>query len=340
MRPGPLTAHMSTHHVQTDGADPGSRCGPHWLPGVGGPPRAGEIYIWSLTVTSRQQLDRGPLNDDEWASALRHRQHARRAAAVLARTALRDALGALLGCESDAVPLRRGRFGRPELATCQVPSATDFSISHAHGRVLVAVGRCGRIGIDIEHVNGRTESAVALRRFLPATDHARIRAATPSLQTATLLRCWTAREARAKADGRGLAAMPGPPMPPLIPGTFRPVPAWPGLEPWSGTELPASPQYVAALVTEHRPNALLSCPSSLTGFGEANETIKSYLRRVAGVHGTLYEELRMRPSTPEDPDTKIRAVRITAIKGSQKNCDPGPLWVRRIIRGDIFGEEP
>jgi len=80
-----------------------------------------------------------------------------------------------------------------------------FSISHATERVTIAVSSAP-IGIDIEQVDGSIEAA-DLSLLLPHEWRAFVDASR-SVGTRDLLKIWTGLEARLKAAGLGLAAVP------------------------------------------------------------------------------------------------------------------------------------
>src|SRR5207247_1375356 len=92
---------------------------------------------------------------------------------IAGRATLRSLLGLKLGIEPQAVQLRSGRRGRPELAT---PSNLDFNVSHTQGIAIIAIAdgmRSGtRIGVDIERVDRTVNADGLARKFLTERERA------------------------------------------------------------------------------------------------------------------------------------------------------------------------
>lgn len=99
------------------------------------------------------------------------------------RLLARLVLAELLGCAPCDVQLVLGLFGKPRVDTNGL-AGVDFSISHSRGQLLLGVTTLGCcIGVDLEALDERSESAVSRREWL--------------LQ-------WTSMEATAKSVGVGV----------------------------------------------------------------------------------------------------------------------------------------
>lgn len=91
---------------------------------------------------------------------------------------------------------------RPHLQGADV----DASISHSGDALLVAVVAGGMIGVDVELPPfSAFGSRTLVRRMCHPDELARLTGLPESLRRRALARLWTAKEALAKADGRGLA---------------------------------------------------------------------------------------------------------------------------------------
>lgn len=109
---------------------------------------------------------------------------------------LRRLLAAVLRCPPTAVPLVTSPSGRPEVAGGAGPWG---SISHTADLVVAAVSTVGPIGVDAERLD-RVPLPPARLWLAPAERR------TGREDHGALVRRWTAKEAVAKALGRGLAA--------------------------------------------------------------------------------------------------------------------------------------
>lgn len=133
-----------------------------------------------------------------WLS-LRARSPAEAARRLAGRAAVRD-----LVRELDLFPWRgftptdRGRKPAFEGASA------DFSISHTADRMLVAVAKGRRIGVDIEEASPVFDSLALQRRMCSPAELARTATIDPVSRRRWLTRLWTAKEALSKADGHGL----------------------------------------------------------------------------------------------------------------------------------------
>ena len=109
--------------------------------------------------------------------------------------------------EANLSRVERTETGRPFLTD---RSDVDFNVSHTDGMIVCAVetDATPRVGVDMERVVGRTASEMAriAKRWFTEAECARLRD-DPSERT--FLEIWTAKEAAAKWDGRGLRALRG-----------------------------------------------------------------------------------------------------------------------------------
>jgi phosphopantetheinyl transferase len=88
----------------------------------------------------------------------------------------------------------------PQGKPCFESSTVQFSISHAHGIVGVAVSNKSPVGLDIEKVRPMREGFAT--RYFNESERQLIRAAQDPYET--LIQLWTAKEAVGKQRGTGL----------------------------------------------------------------------------------------------------------------------------------------
>ncbi len=111
-------------------------------------------------------------------------------------------------CESNGVPfsreILRAPSGKPFFNS---PNAPHFGISHSHGIAAAALSDCkyGEIGFDIEVIDRDYDFLRVADRYFTDSEKSELEASgnTPE----SFFAIWTAKEALAKADGRGLSAL-------------------------------------------------------------------------------------------------------------------------------------
>jgi phosphopantetheinyl transferase len=114
---------------------------------------------------------------------------------------VRSVLAGYLRCEPSEVPLARDRSGKPFL---DHTANIRFSVSHAEGRLLIAVTRSGAVGVDLE----LTREANGARDVVDWLCRAGYYERPDDVGESDLaaLAWWTSMEAQAKAMGVGIAA--------------------------------------------------------------------------------------------------------------------------------------
>jgi 4'-phosphopantetheinyl transferase len=144
-------------------------------------------------------------------------ERARAASFVFARDAqrfvrahgyLRRKLGAFVQVAPEDVPLAVHDGGKPFVATHGV----NFNLSHSGARAVVAITRGGDIGIDLETVDrfDRIEDELdgLARSCLTGEERRALDALPPGRRVRRFLTYWTAKEARMKLTGEGMALEP------------------------------------------------------------------------------------------------------------------------------------
>lgn len=212
----------------------------HWQPRMAAPRlESGALHLWHIRTDDRgadQQRCLALLESLQRrrAEGMRHRAYRERY--VRAQAGLRRILAFYLDCEPQDIRLRYGEAGKPRLSTGRVP--IGFNLTTTGDLALVGVARGTEIGIDCERIRpGRDIEAIARRMLDPEQCRAIADAPEPD-RLERFYRAWTALEADAKADGRGLFR-------PRSPGRARP----------EVRHFIPEDGYIAAVAGEHLPPA-------------------------------------------------------------------------------------
>lgn len=122
----------------------------------------------------------------------------------MGRGYLREILGAYCGLAPSRVPIEYGPHGKPSLAGVRDLQPLSFNLSYANRRVVVAITKGAKVGIDIETVRRHPVlDRMAASVFSPAELH--MLSSMPEWKRkTTLVRGWTRKEAVLKAVGCGL----------------------------------------------------------------------------------------------------------------------------------------
>jgi 4'-phosphopantetheinyl transferase len=125
-----------------------------------------------------------------------------RARFIVGRGLLRKCLGSYLQRDPAGIELTYTDLKRPVLAGSD---DIDFSISHTHDLVALAVTSGARVGVDLEFIQPNLDlSELALRIFSP--EDLRLFQAVPNDEKhVAFYRAWTRKEAYLKARGEGIA---------------------------------------------------------------------------------------------------------------------------------------
>jgi 4'-phosphopantetheinyl transferase len=173
---------------------------------------AGCVDVWLIDTAASGAVGDGVLalsaNELERAGRYRRRIDAERF--VASRSFLRHVLASYTGDAPAAVTFDTvcvfcgGPHGKPRIAG-EGRVRPNFSFSRTGAHAAVAVVAMGPIGLDIEGIFPASDLAPAFMSPDERADLARIR---PEARSAAVVRCWTRKEALAKATARGLALDP------------------------------------------------------------------------------------------------------------------------------------
>lgn len=172
------------------------------------------VVVWVAPVpASVTEVDDCGLDEEERARVARFRRPGDGARFAAGRRLTRTALAHHTGVPADRLRFDRrcrwcgGPHGKPRLQHRHAP-APDFSLTTCDGLVAVAVAEEGAVGIDIEPLDRSASVDVDLmaHSVLSETERTALDALGDADARATrFLRLWTAKEAFAKAVGKGVA---------------------------------------------------------------------------------------------------------------------------------------
>jgi 4'-phosphopantetheinyl transferase len=182
--------------------------------------RPGDLHLWRIRTNDRgvdlaARMDL--LEEHQQARAARMRHRAHRDRYVRAQAGLREILSRYLDKPPKSIRFIYGSAGKPRLPGASTP--LSFNLTTTGDLALVAisagVGPSAEVGVDCEWIRPRHNiQAVAERMFEVEVVQA-INAVPEQERLAHFCRAWTALEADAKTDGRGLfrPRPPGAPRP-------------------------------------------------------------------------------------------------------------------------------
>lgn len=163
-----------------------------------------DVCLWLVDLDPaghRLEFLRTLLDPEERARADRFVPPAVRRRFTVARGALREILGSLLGVAPAEVRFAYGDRGKPELPGVSL----RFNLSHSEERALVGVVEGRAIGVDLEHLRAGEDFRGLAERFFSEPERQELRRVPEPSFRREFLRIWTRKEAYLKARGTGLA---------------------------------------------------------------------------------------------------------------------------------------
>ena len=158
------------------------------------------MWVASLTVSDEKysELEETLCSDERDRAEKLAPVMARRF--VVARGMLRGLLSGFTGAAADSLRFRYGSSGKPSLAGHVI----EFNVSHSAEVGLFAFAPDRAVGIDVENVRPVRRLLDVAQRFLSEDDVRSLAATRPDERDATFLKSWVVREARLKAEGKGV----------------------------------------------------------------------------------------------------------------------------------------
>lgn len=144
------------------------------------------------------------LDASERARSDRFRRDEDRVAFVASHALVRAVLSLHAPVPPGAWRFEAGEHGKPAIAEPTSHRPLSFNLSHARGRVAVAVGLGAPLGIDVEELSRSGSLEGLARRYLSAEEQSGVAALPHPERPARLVALWTLKEAYLKARGTGL----------------------------------------------------------------------------------------------------------------------------------------
>jgi 4'-phosphopantetheinyl transferase len=162
-----------------------------------------QVHIWRVNL----DLD-GPslnnlknlLSEEELARADRLRFEKQRNRFIAARGLLRRILSRYTGEEPGELEFRYNPNGKPELLNNKV----RFNLSHSGDIALYAVTLDKPVGIDVEQIRKDIKYKELMKQYLSEEESNAILGLPEGQQKEAFYRCWTRKEAFAKAKGSSI----------------------------------------------------------------------------------------------------------------------------------------
>ena len=146
----------------------------------------------------------GVLSEAERARAHRFKFDLHRHRYIRAHGMLRHLLARYLDMPAGQIRFETGERGKPFIRGGDL----HFNMSHSADTAVYAVSREGHIGVDVEMYDRRVEIDDLARHYYTAAEQQVLGSLEGSGRRALFFHLWTAKEARMKVTGEGLALDP------------------------------------------------------------------------------------------------------------------------------------
>jgi 4'-phosphopantetheinyl transferase len=183
------------------------------VPFAPAPPGTDALFTYDAIEIIVTRLDVGPealltsaamLSEAERQRANRFAFDRDRRRFTVARSRLRQLLGARLDMRPDSVELMYGKHGKPALARRFAASGLRFNVAHSDDVAVYAFSRGREVGIDVETVRVLPDADDVAASFFSRRENEVYRSLAPRDKPLGFFNCWTRKEAFIKALGDGL----------------------------------------------------------------------------------------------------------------------------------------
>lgn len=215
----------------------------------------GHVHVWRISFTdarAERATLAATLTEDERARAGRFLRDRDRDAFTITRGALRALLARYTGHPLDAIELGFRARGKPYLTT-PPGEPVRFNVSHSGDHALLAFARGRELGVDIEQRRPLSDLLPLARLSFSPAEYATLCALPSHDHPTAFYTCWSRKEAFIKATGEGISQLNDfdVTLRPDQPAQILRVAGPPSEHArWSLTDLPAIPDYAAAIVVE------------------------------------------------------------------------------------------
>jgi len=170
---------------------------------------AGAVYVWWARLADVRPGLRDLLDDGELArmAAYHRRADADRFLLGVSVTRLVAARETGVAPQAVAVHRRCETCGRPHGRVCLPRSGLHISVAHSGDLVGVAVSAEGRVGLDVEISNHRSNALDLARQALTDPELAELAGISEEARAAGFMRYWVRKEAVLKLSGDGIGKL-------------------------------------------------------------------------------------------------------------------------------------
>jgi 4'-phosphopantetheinyl transferase len=159
-----------------------------------------DVHLWRVAIVCASTPSLfDVLSEEERRRASQYRFDRDRRQFVVAHGVLRLLLEGYTGRSAQSLRFTHNEHGKPSL-----DGGVQFNLSHAADVALIAVSRM-EVGIDIEQVEPDCAWQDIAQHFFTQAERDCIGAEPEARRAEAFFRCWTRREAYAKARGLGLS---------------------------------------------------------------------------------------------------------------------------------------
>jgi 4'-phosphopantetheinyl transferase len=166
------------------------------------------VHVWHVTTFDEHFSRRGLealLAPDECERATRCASVAACRRFIGGRLARRLVLSRYVSCAPTDLCFANRPQGKPEIVAPAGAADFQFSVAHAPGLVLIAVARKFALGVDVERLQPVPDADLIAKHFFSAAERRLFQNSAKAERDLAFLRCWTRKEAVAKAMGVGVS---------------------------------------------------------------------------------------------------------------------------------------
>jgi 4'-phosphopantetheinyl transferase len=124
---------------------------------------------------------------------------------LVTRTLVRTVLSRYASIAAKDLLFEENAYGRPSIVLPDASQSLSFNVSHTDGLIVLAVSRCGDVGVDVENMVTRDAALEIAPRFFAPTEAQALASLDAEEQRERFFEYWTFKESYIKARGMGLA---------------------------------------------------------------------------------------------------------------------------------------
>lgn len=166
-----------------------------------------QTHVWYADIKTCRMFDlKSPLSIDEFERAARYRFEVDSTRFVTARGLLREVLSYYLHIKAHDFLFEYDLKGKPALKG-ESADGIQFNVSHSGDKVVIALARGKRVGVDIEQVDNTIAILELARQYFSSREVSNLEESPDEEKVKMFYRIWTRKEALLKATGAGLGGL-------------------------------------------------------------------------------------------------------------------------------------